>query len=213
MEWKQLTVGPVQANCYLLWNSTGEALIIDPGSEGDRINKQIRDLNVQPVAILLTHAHFDHIGALDEVRAQWNVPVYLHSKETEWPNNPDLNGSSHFPMIEPVRAKKADHELTHGETLNIGQFTFEVLHTPGHSPGSVSFYFKEEGIVLSGDALFMGSVGRTDLPGGDHDTLIKSIHNQLLNLDEETLVLSGHGPSTTVGEEMNTNPFLNGFSL
>ncbi|WLD92055.1 MBL fold metallo-hydrolase [Alkalihalobacillus sp. AL-G] len=213
LKWKQLTVGPVQANCYIVWNSQDEALVIDPGSEGERINQELNNLNVKPIAILLTHAHFDHIGALEEVRKEWQIPVYLHPDEKDWPENPDLNGSSFFPMVKPVKASKADREIKHGQSLTLGHFTCDVLHTPGHSPGSVSFHFEGEGIVLSGDALFMGSIGRTDLPGGSHETLIKSIHNELLSLDEETLVLSGHGPTTTIGEEMNTNPFLNGFSL
>ncbi|WP_408006747.1 MBL fold metallo-hydrolase [Pseudalkalibacillus sp. A8] len=212
MEWKQLTVGPVQANCYLLWNGQREALIIDPGSEADRINQEIEGLGLKPVAILLTHAHFDHIGALDEVRSRWKAPVYLHKEELKWLGNPDLNGSSFFPMVQSVVMNEADHVLKGGQDLEVGSFTFKVLHTPGHSPGSVSFYFKESDLVVSGDALFMGSIGRTDLPGGDHKLLLKSIHNQLLSLDEETLVLSGHGPSTTIGDEMNSNPFLNGFS-
>ncbi|MGP4080905.1 MBL fold metallo-hydrolase [Pseudalkalibacillus sp. R45] len=213
MEWKQLTVGPVQANCYLLWNGKREALIIDPGSEGDRINQEIETLGLKPSAILLTHAHFDHIGALDEVRSKWHVPVYLHQEELEWLGNPDLNGSSFFPMVQSVVMNEADHVLKGGQNLEIDGFSCKVLYTPGHSPGSVSFYFKESELVVSGDALFMGSIGRTDLPGGDHKRLLKSIHNQLLSLDEETQVLSGHGPSTTIGEEMNSNPFLNGFSL
>lgn len=213
LDWKRLSVGPVQANCYLLWNTKKEGLIIDPGSEGDRIIAEVEALGVKPIAILLTHAHFDHIGALDEVKDKWNLPVYLHNKEADWLGNPELNGSSFFPMVKPVSVGKADHALKPGEDLKIGSFTCKILHTPGHSPGSVSFYFEDSEIVVSGDALFMGSIGRTDLPGGNHEQLLESIHEQLLTLDEETLVLSGHGPSTTIGEEMNTNPFLNGFSL
>ncbi|MCF6137892.1 MBL fold metallo-hydrolase [Pseudalkalibacillus berkeleyi] len=211
MEWKRISVGPVQANCYLLWNEDKEGLIIDPGSEGERIIKEVEAEGFTPIAILLTHAHFDHIGALDVVRENWSLPVYLHQEEFDWLENPDLNGSSFFPMIDAVSVKKADHKLNPGEDLRIGTFTCKVLHTPGHSPGSVSFSFEESGLVVSGDALFMGSIGRTDLPGGNHEQLIESIHEQLLTLDEETEVLSGHGPSTTIGEEMNTNPFLNGF--
>lgn len=211
MEWKRISVGPVQANCYLLWNEDKEGLIIDPGSEGGRIIKEVEAEGFTPIAILLTHAHFDHIGALDMVQEKWSLPVYLHHEEFDWLENPDLNGSSFFPMIDAVSAKKADHQLNGGEDLRIGTFTCKVLHTPGHSPGSVSFSFEESGLVVSGDALFMGSIGRTDLPGGNHEQLIESIHEQLLTLDEETEVLSGHGPSTTIGDEMNTNPFLNGF--
>jgi hydroxyacylglutathione hydrolase len=210
MQYKMIPVGPVQANTYILWNENHECLIIDPGSEGQKINKYIREMNVQPKAILLTHAHFDHIGGVEEVRNAWDIPVYLHENEADWLIDPNLNGSSHFP-VEDIRTKPADVLFTREEKLTIAGFTFQVFETPGHSPGSVSYYFKNDNIVFSGDALFAGSIGRTDLKGGSHSKLLKSIHDKLLVLPEQTIVASGHGHKTTIQNEMDSNPFLSGF--
>ncbi|EIT84483.1 hypothetical protein A374_15197 [Fictibacillus macauensis ZFHKF-1] len=208
MEWKRLAVGPIQENTYILWNDKKEAVIFDPGAEGKKINARIEELGVKPLAILLTHAHFDHIGAVDAVRAKWNIPVYVHEFESDWLEDTNKNGSAHF--SQNITAKPAEHMVAKGP-LVIGDFTFDVLETPGHSPGSVSYYLKEANAVFSGDALFAGGIGRTDLYGGNQALLMKSIHDQLLTLPEETAVLSGHGFETTVGTEMDENPFLNGF--
>ena len=213
MEWKQMAVGPVQANAGLLWNENKEALLIDPGAEGGRIKRKIEKLELKPIAILLTHAHFDHIGAVDILRETYQIPVYLHQYEENWLSDASLNGSKLFPAVDNIEGKNADHLIDHEGEMTIGSFHFDVLETPGHSPGSVSFYFKDAGIVFSGDALFSGSIGRTDLPGGNQKQLLESIHNRLLTLPEQTIVASGHGPVTTVEEEMAGNPFLNGFSL
>jgi hydroxyacylglutathione hydrolase len=210
MRWKKLTVGPVQENTYILYHSNNEAIIIDPGSEGEKIIQHIDSLKLKPLAILLTHAHFDHIGAVDSVRDRYKLPLYIHKKEQDWLTNTKKNGSIHFGHR--ITAKPASHLLSDSDkTLKIGSFSFEVLATPGHSPGSVSFYLKGAGAVFSGDALFAGSIGRTDLYGGDQETLLNSIHEKLLQLPEETVVLSGHGPETTIGMEMDSNPFLGGF--
>jgi hydroxyacylglutathione hydrolase len=211
MKVEQIPVGPIQANSYILWNDKMEGLIIDPGSEGVRINQFIKLNEIQPKAVLLTHAHFDHIGALEEVRNKWNIPVYLHQNEADWLCDPGKNGSTFFPdMDQPITAKKAEHLIKGEQQMKLRDFSFQIFETPGHSPGSVSFYFKESGIVFSGDTLFMGGIGRTDLPGGDHNVLLTSIHQKLLSLPEETVVASGHGLKTTVQEEMDTNPFLSG---
>ncbi|MFS0635893.1 MBL fold metallo-hydrolase [Mesobacillus foraminis] len=210
MEWYQLPLGPLQTNCYILSNRNNSCLIIDPGEEAEKVFRYLNQKKLKPAAILLTHAHFDHIGAVEPIRAKYSVPVYLHTQEKKWLTDPVLNGSRLFGMGE-VKAEPADYLLSGNQDLSIGEFTFTVLETPGHSPGSISFYFQEAGLVASGDALFQGSIGRTDLPGGSHETLLKSIHKKLLVMPEETLVLSGHGPVTTIGQEMDSNPFLNGF--
>ncbi|WP_299087948.1 MBL fold metallo-hydrolase [uncultured Metabacillus sp.] len=210
MKWRQLPLGPLQTNCYLFSNDKNECLVIDPGGDAHKLTNILQQQHLKPLAILLTHAHFDHIGAVDEIRNEWNIPVYVHKNEKEWLTAPSLNGSQYF-MAGEISASPAD-ELIKGEgTLNIGSFSLEVFETPGHSPGSVSYYSSEAGLVFSGDALFAGSIGRTDLPGGNHQQLIKSIHDKLLTLPEETLVLSGHGPETSIELEMERNPFLNGF--
>lgn len=162
------------------------------------------------MAILLTHAHFDHIGAVDEVREHYNLPLYIHKREADWLGNTKKNGSLYFGQR--ITAKQASHVLSDNDKLlKIGSFSFEILITPGHSPGSISFYLKGANAVFSGDALFAGSIGRTDLHGGNQEVLLQSIHDKLLVLPEETTVLSGHGPETTIGMEMDSNPFLSGF--
>lgn len=211
MKWFRLPLGAIQTNCYIITEEDGTCLIIDPGDEGAKLIEWLKNKKLKPAAILLTHAHFDHIGAVDQVRDFFNIPVYLHINEKKWLSDPALNGSQFFPMAEPMRIKPADHFLNKEEKMVLGSFEFFVFETPGHSPGSVSYYFEKEGFIFSGDALFKGSIGRTDLAGGNEKQLLKSIHEKLLSLPEGTWVLSGHGPETTIEEEMDTNPFLNGF--
>lgn len=211
MKWSQIPLGVLQTNCYIVENPDKSCLIFDPGSEGKKLIKWLTKRELKPIAILLTHAHFDHIGAVDEVRDYYQIPVYIHIEEEDWLPDPTLNGSKFFMMQELIKVKKADYIINNEETMKIGNFEFSVFETPGHSPGSVSYYFEQNGFVVSGDALFKSSIGRTDLPGGNHKQLIKSIHEKLLFLPEETEVLCGHGPITTIGEEMDSNPFLNGF--
>jgi len=212
MNWIRIPLGPLQTNAYILINEQNECLIFDPGSEGEKLVTKIEELKLKPLAILLTHAHFDHIGAVDIVREHFQVPVYIHENEKEWLKDPALNGSQFF-MSQMITAKEADEIIKNEMSLTIGSFQFEVYETPGHSPGSISFYCEKAGAVFSGDALFKGSIGRTDLPGGNHQELLQSVHAKLLTLPEDTVVLSGHGPETTIIEEMETNPFLNGFSF
>ncbi|MBO0959511.1 MBL fold metallo-hydrolase [Neobacillus sp. MM2021_6] len=211
MKWQQIPLGALQTNCYLVENSDRTCLIFDPGGEGNKLIHLLQERKLKPVAIILTHAHFDHIGAVNVVREAYKIPVYVHKQEEKWLGDPALNGSQMFMHVEPIRVNPADHIIKNEGTMKIGDFEFDVSHTPGHSPGSVSFYFEKDGFVISGDALFQGSIGRTDLPGGNNAQLLKSIHDKLLTLPEETYVLSGHGAVTTIGEEMDSNPFLNGF--
>ncbi|MGG3469990.1 MBL fold metallo-hydrolase [Neobacillus pocheonensis] len=211
MKWQQIPLGSIQTNCYIVENPDKSCLIFDPGGEAKKLINLLTRRALKPVAILLTHAHFDHIGAVNEVRDSYEIPVYVHKQEEKWLGDPALNGSQFFRLMEEIRVRPADHLLKTEGVMKIGEFEFTVFHTPGHSPGSVSFYFEQEGFVISGDALFQGSIGRTDLAGGNHNLLLKSIHDKLLTLPEETYVLSGHGPVTTIVDEMDSNPFLNGF--
>ncbi|WP_339250545.1 MBL fold metallo-hydrolase [Sporosarcina sp. FSL W8-0480] len=200
-------LGPIQTNCYIIEDSEGQCLVVDPGEEGSKIIEKIETRNGKPLAILLTHAHFDHIGAVDEVRNHYSIPVYIHREEQYWLMNPDLNGSSRYPGLPLVANKAADHFLQDGP-LKIGPFQFEVRHTPGHSPGSVSFVFTDAQFAVVGDTLFKQSIGRTDLPNGDTNTLLNSIQGKLLSLPDNFKVYPGHGLATTVGDEKVSNPFL-----
>lgn len=211
MKWSQIPLGIMQTNCYIVENEDGKCLLFDPGSDGTKLIQWLQEKKLQPLAILLTHAHFDHIGAVDEVREFYTIPVYLHEKEEKWLGDPMLNGSQYFRMKSLITAKAADHFFTKEEEKSLQGFNFFVYETPGHSPGSVSYFFETLGFVISGDALFKGSIGRTDLPEGNQPQLLASIHDKLLTLPEETVVLPGHGPVTTIIDEMDSNPFLNGF--
>ncbi|WP_400163167.1 MBL fold metallo-hydrolase [Brevibacillus sp. TJ4] len=200
-------LGAFQTNAYILTNpQTEESIVIDPGMEPDVLLHALRDKKV--VAILLTHAHLDHIGGLNQVRALTNAPVYIHPLEQEWLTNPDLNGSSRWNLPEPIICQPADHLLADGQVLHLAGLSINVLHTPGHSPGSCSFVIGQ--ICFGGDVLFAQSIGRTDLPGGDYETLMNSIHDKLFELDDETVVYPGHGPMTTIDAEKTYNPFVNG---
>jgi len=204
--WTQ-PLGPFQANTYVLSTEQGEGIVIDPGMEPQPLLEYIRTLDIK--AILLTHAHLDHIGGLEQVRELTQAPVYIHDLEAEWLYTPELNGSANMPFLGgPIRCRPRDKGLKDGEVLHLAGLTLQVIHTPGHSPGSVSFYLKDEGILISGDTLFAGSIGRTDFPGGDYPTIIRSIKEKLFTLPHETKVYPGHGPETTIGDEKRYNPFV-----
>lgn len=209
MKWSQLPLGPVQANAYVISNYNHDALVVDPGAESDHLISHIEEQRLTPAAVLLTHAHFDHIGAVDVIRQYWQIPVYLHRSEKDWLSDPHKNGSVFFPAAGgAVRVKAADTLIKEEGDLHIGPFSFQVFETLGHSPGSVSFYNMENGVVFSGDALFAGSIGRTDLPGGNYNQLLDHISKKLLKLPEDTVVAPGHGPQSTIAEEKQSNPFL-----
>ncbi|MCG3418708.1 MBL fold metallo-hydrolase [Oceanobacillus jordanicus] len=205
MEVKVLPLGPIGTNCYIIHNE-GNALIIDPGGNPEKVMALMEDLILTPKAILLTHAHFDHIGAVQELREKYQIDVYLHSEEKNWLQDASLNGSLGL-MGQEITTYEAEHELQEGDTEMYG-FTFEIRHTPGHSPGSVSFVFHDQSIVISGDVLFKQGIGRTDLTGGDINVLEKSIRNKLYNLSDGYTVFPGHGPETTIGFEKHQNPFF-----
>ncbi|MFD2759413.1 MBL fold metallo-hydrolase [Lentibacillus juripiscarius] len=205
MKVNSIPAGPLGTNCYIVSNGT-DALIVDPGGDSENIIDFLADEGVTPNAILLTHAHFDHIGGVSHLRSYYGIDVYLHANEQAWLENPEWNGSSLFIGSE-IKTAEAEHLLNPG-SLQIGSFSFDVMHTPGHSPGSVSFLFHDEHFVISGDVLFNGGVGRTDLPGGDIQQLEQSIRESLYQLPDSYLVYPGHGPETTIGQEKQKNPFF-----
>ncbi|EAD5841059.1 TPA: MBL fold metallo-hydrolase [Listeria innocua] len=201
---KRIMTGIIQENCYIIYQDN-LALIVDPGDEASKIEAEIASLGVKPIAVLLTHCHYDHIGALEEIRSTYQIPVYVSPLEQEWLSNPDLNLSAHI-AGKAIVAQPAEYEFTLGD-YNIEGFRFKVVPTPGHSIGSVSFIFDDFAVV--GDALFKGSIGRTDLYTGDFDTLINSIKTQLFVLPDDFPAYSGHGDATTIGHEKKTNPYFN----
>ncbi|MDC3413397.1 MBL fold metallo-hydrolase [Aquibacillus sp. 3ASR75-11] len=200
-----MSLGPLGTNCYLL-DDGEQSIMIDPGGDSEVIVSHMEQLALKPIAILLTHAHFDHIGAVDALKDQFHIPVYINEQESDWLADPMKNGSGLFSTKE-IRANDPDHFLPIGP-FQIGTFSLEIRHTPGHSPGSVSFVFPKEKAVISGDALFQRGIGRTDLPGGNTEQLISSIRNELFTLSDDFTIYPGHGPNTTIGEEKKDNPFF-----
>lgn len=208
MKIESRTVGPFRENSYLLLDDdTGDAVIIDPGDEGDRLLQMIADSGATLRAVWLTHAHIDHIGAISAIRRRYNVPVYVHALD-----RPVYESQSFFaeaygiPFEQP---EPADAEVSHGDVLKVGNLAFDVVHTPGHSPGHVIYV--GNGVAIGGDLLFAGSIGRTDLPLANPAHMTESL-KQIAALPPETVVHPGHGPATTVGVELRTNPFLNGIA-
>lgn len=202
-----LTVGPLQENCYLLGGAdSGGAVIIDPGEEAMRLAEAIRGSGRNLEAVLLTHAHFDHVGALADLLDSYAVPVYMHPADRPLLDHAAM-AAAHW-GIEVRQPQLATIDLEHGQKLELAGLELVCLHTPGHAPGHISFHLPSANLLLAGDALFKGSIGRTDLPLGDHEQLLASIRRQLLVLPPTTRVLPGHGDSTTIGQEASSNPFL-----
>jgi glyoxylase-like metal-dependent hydrolase (beta-lactamase superfamily II) len=206
---ERLPVGPFQANAYLVWETApGPAVLVDAGAEAGRLLKELRRQGLELAAILQTHAHGDHIAALPEVVAATGAPVYLHPDARAMLESAEENLSA-FAGI-PITADVPTLPLGDGERLQLLGRPVDVHHTPGHAPGSVCYHFVDDGIVFTGDALFQGSIGRTDFPGGSLKTLLKSIRDRLLVLPDETRVFPGHMGETTIGRERASNPFLRG---
>jgi hydroxyacylglutathione hydrolase len=203
---ESFSLGPLGTNAYLLVDREHHrAIVIDPGMQPKPLIKRIEYLDIE--AILLTHAHFDHIGGVDEIRKLKGCPVYLHDAEADWLTNPKKNGSALWPDVGPqVASDPAEYALDQGQKLVLLGETFKVLHTPGHSPGSVSFLYGNH--LFAGDVLFRLSVGRTDLPGGSSRELYNSIHEKLFVLDDAVQVYPGHGARTTIGYEKQNNPYV-----
>ena len=201
------TVGQIAENCFLLRRDDSDrALIVDPGDEAPRILHAAEELGVTIEGILLTHTHFDHIGAVAPVANATGAPVWC--PEIETPVLADINSFVPWPGFGPYESYDADHTVTGGEQLDLAGMKIDVIFTPGHSPGHVTYSIPDESAIFSGDVLFQGSVGRTDLPGGDWATLLESIRELVDSHPPETTVYPGHMGITTLGAEQATNPFL-----
>lgn len=203
MRLQRFTLGELMVNTYLFWEEdTREAIVIDPGRPIDQILSALRENNLKLVAIILTHGHYDHILGVSELKFKTNAPIYAHSGDAAMLANPMLNLSQHF--TEEI-SLKPDRLLAEGDPINAGSYMLTIRHTPGHTPGGICLYGEE--LLFSGDTLFAGSIGRTDLPGGDQKTLLQSVRS-LLSLSDQTRVFPGHGPETNIGIERAVNPFL-----
>jgi len=205
-----LTVGPFQENCYVVGDEgSGVGALIDPGDEAARISMAVEQTGLDISKIILTHAHIDHVGAVVELVNEYSCPVLAHEESV--PMLGALPTQAVMMGIKFGEIPKIDTFIEDEEVIEIGGgLRLRSLYTPGHSPGHLAFYVESEGVVLAGDALFAGSVGRVGLPGGDGPTLLRSIEERLLTLPDDTIVHPGHGPETTVGRERETNPFLQG---
>ena len=202
----RLIVGPLQVNCFILADEkTRDAVVIDPGDDAADILKIIKDKDLRVKYIVNTHGHFDHIGANEAIKEATGAQLLIH--EGDAPVLASAGRHSRAFGMDPVSSPPADRYVRHGDVITAGEISRRVLHTPGHSPGGICLL--EEGMVFTGDALFAGSIGRTDLPGGDLMTLLDSIRTNLMNLPDDTRVFSGHGPASTIGDERRENPFLN----
>jgi hydroxyacylglutathione hydrolase len=207
MDVRMFTVGQIAENCFMFRRDGSErALIVDPGDEPERILDAAGELGVTVEGILLTHTHFDHIGAVAPIAKATGAPVWC--PEVETPVLADINAFVPWPGFGPYESYEADHTLRGGEQLELAGFEIDVIFTPGHSPGHVTYSVRDEPAIFSGDVLFQGSVGRTDLPGGDWGMLLDSIRNLVESHPPETKVYPGHMGITTLGAERSTNPFL-----
>jgi hydroxyacylglutathione hydrolase len=207
MDVRMLTVGPVQENCFIVRRDGADsALIIDPGEEADRLLQAVDELGVKLEAILLTHTHFDHVGAVAPVARATGAPVYCPKLEVGV--LADIMAFVPWAGFGPFESYDADETVEGGERLRLAGFDLDVIFTPGHSPGHVTYAIEDERALFSGDVLFQSSVGRTDLPGGDHATLMASIAGLLERYGDDTAVHPGHMGLTTLGRERATNPFL-----
>ncbi len=205
-------VGMVQTNCYIVINDeTKECFIIDPGASGKQLAEKIRQDNLKPVAVLLTHGHFDHAAAAEDLAKEFDIKIYAHEAETETLRSPEKNVSW---MVNCRESYDADVFLKDEEVISLAGFEIKVLHTPGHTEGGCCYYISEEAVVFSGDTLFAQSVGRTDFPGGSMSQIVRSIWEKLLtlnepgNLETDIMVYPGHNDPTTIETERMNNPYL-----
>jgi len=204
MQVRQLVLGELDTNCYIVYDTHGQALVIDPADNADAILSVIREEKLAVVAVVLTHAHFDHMLAAETVCAAIGAPLYVGSGDADAMTDPIRNLSGVFMMCSPVNVP-VFRVLREGETLSIGGMVFTVLETPGHTPGCICLHSGE--CLFAGDTLFADSIGRLDFPGGDPAAMLRSLR-RLMQLPPETVVYSGHGPATTIGREKQHNPYL-----
>lgn len=202
------SLGPFETNCYVVTaKGSSECWIIDPGLDPGEMIEAVRGRGLRPVAIILTHAHLDHVAGVGEVlRAFPGLPIIGHESERDWPGDPNLNLSAGYGI--PIAVPGATRFIGDGEELRLGDEVWRVIHTPGHSPGGITLYHAAAGAAIVGDTLFAGSIGRSDFPGSDEATLHAAIRERLYTLPESTVVLPGHGPTTTIGREKRSNPFV-----
>jgi hydroxyacylglutathione hydrolase len=201
-----ITVGGIEMNCYLIGDDKG-AILIDPGEDAAPIIEKLKERAAKVAMIVLTHGHIDHIGAIPEVKKYTGAPVAIHSEDAVMLTDAMANLSAFFDT--PFTTESADKLLKDGDEIAAGNVRLTVLFTPGHTPGGISLYEANAGAVFTGDALFAGSIGRTDFPNASHEQLIESIEEKLLVLPDDTIVYPGHGPQTTIGAEKEENPWLN----
>jgi len=202
-----LPVGPLQCNCSIIGDEiTREAMVIDPGDDIEDIQALLRKHNLKVKQIVITHAHIDHVGGAMKLRAATGAPILLNQNDAALLNMLDVQAA--WIGVAPPGKVEIDHSVTTGETVSAGSHTAQILHTPGHTEGSICLYFEAEKKLIAGDTLFAGSIGRTDLPGGSMQKIMRSLHDTVLALPDETLVVPGHGELTTIGNERQSNPFL-----
>jgi glyoxylase-like metal-dependent hydrolase (beta-lactamase superfamily II) len=202
-----LPVGPLQCNCSVIGDeATREAMVIDPGDDIEDVSAILQKHNLKVKQIVITHAHIDHVGGAMKLRALTGAPILLNQNDYSLLKMLDMQ-ATWVGMPAPGDVK-IDAELAHDKTLSAGSLKANILHTPGHTEGSICLYFPAEKLLIAGDTLFAGSIGRTDLPGGSLDKILRSLHQCVLALPDETVVIPGHGPTTTIGDEREENPFL-----
>ncbi len=207
-----LPVGMLQCNCSIFGDEQSrEAVVIDPGDEIEEIQAILAKHQLRVKAIVITHAHIDHIGGAEKLKAATGAPVYMNANDQELSDQLDVQAG--WLGMETPEKPSIDVNARDGDSLTLGPAEFHVLHTPGHTQGSISLWIPAENKVVAGDTLFRDSIGRTDLPGGNPRQILRSIHEKLMPLDGGTVVIPGHGPNTTIGRERERNPFLQGGAL
>ena len=205
-----LPVGPLQCNCSVIGDeSSREAIVIDPGDDIADVLALVRKHNLQVKQIVITHAHIDHVGGAMKLRQATGAPILLNQNDYALLKMLDVQ-AAWIGMASPGKVE-IDQSLGHGDTVKAGSSAASVLHTPGHTEGSICLYFAPEKKLIAGDTLFAGSIGRTDLPGGSYEKILRSLHDRVMALPDQTVVVPGHGPLTSIGEERESNPFVKDF--